>query len=309
MTFHLIRPAALLLLVPLIYLGTVLYRKNKPLHAWSLVCDAHLLPYLLHNNALTPQTKKGHALRLVIAGLMILALSGPSMFHLFVPHYEPIRPQIILLDLSENMLKTDLKPTRLSRAKFKLHDLFKQKNTGLMGLIAYTEEPFVASPLTHDTKTIASLLDDLKPDIMPIDGSNLQAALVEAATLIKQSGSSTGDILVLTGEAPTTRDIDYAKKLARQGLHLSILPLRQSGLQSESFEAFSAQGQGDALSFTDDSSDIKHWLNRAKHQETYRASLNNSLSLWRDDGRLLLIPTSLLFLMLFRRHHPRRSKP
>ena len=307
MTFHLIRPAFLLLFIPLIYLGFVLYRQKKQSTPWSMVCDAHLLPYLLQNNTLTKQTKNEHALRLVLAGLMILALSGPSMFHVSVPYYEPIRPQVILLDLSENMLKTDLKPTRLSRAKFKLNDLFQQKNTGFMGLIAYTEEPFVASPLTNDTKTIAALLDDLTPDIMPVDGLNLQAALEEAATLIQQSGSKTGDILVLTGEPPTKRDIDYAKKLAQQGLHLSILPLCKATTDTPLFEAFSSQGQGYALSFSDDSSDIKRWLNRSKHRETYRASLNNDIFFWRDDGRLLLIPITLLYLMLFRRHHPSRS--
>ncbi|MFZ4076960.1 MAG: VWA domain-containing protein [Legionellaceae bacterium] len=308
MTFHFIRPLWLLLFIPLIYCGYLLYQEKKPLKAWSHICDAHLLPYLIRNQDVSQKAKKELSLRLTLGSLMILALAGPSFFNLPVPHYEPIHPHVLLLDLSPSMLKTDIKPNRLNRAKFKLHDLFLEKNTGLMGLIVYTEEPFVASPLTQDTKTIASLLDELTPEIMPIDGLRLDRALGEAQKLIQQSGSSHGDILVLTGEAPTARDFSYAKKLARQGTHVSILPFSTSSAHAKIFTAFSEQGHGSTLTLSNTATDIKAWLNQSKHHETFQASQNNDIPLWRDDGRFLLLPTLLLFLLLFRRDLPKRGK-
>ena len=307
MTFHFIRPLWLLLFIPLIYLSIQYFRKTTTSKNWATVCDAHLLPYLMLSQGNTQSAKKNHAINMIIAILMILALAGPSVFRLPTPHFETIHPHVLLLDLSENILKTDLKPNRLTRAKFKLHDLFAQKNTGLMGLIVYTEEAFVASPLTHDTKTITALLDELTPDIMPVEGSRLDLALKEAQTLIKQSGVPNGDILVLTGTPPTQRDINYAKDLAKRNTHVSILPLRQTSEVSDAFKQLAVAGNGNILSFSDSAADVQNWLNKSQKNELFRTNQESGIPLWRDDGRILLIPAALLFLTLFRRQHQNRE--
>lgn len=46
-TFHFLRPWWLLMILPLMGLVLVLWRQKPKLHAWSEVCDPHLLNHLL----------------------------------------------------------------------------------------------------------------------------------------------------------------------------------------------------------------------------------------------------------------------
>ncbi|MDI1352524.1 MAG: VWA domain-containing protein, partial [bacterium] len=183
--FHLLRPWWLLAILPLVTMTIVLWRQAPQLHAWEKICDPHLLDHLLQKKA---AKKPPFSLLLLFFSslFMILALAGPSWYKLPAVTYKPIQPRVLVLDLSEHMMNSDLTPNRLSRAKFKLHDLFNRKDVGQLGLIVFTGEPFVVSPLTDDGQTIASLLSSLTPDIMPVAGQKLESALEEAAKLIKQ---------------------------------------------------------------------------------------------------------------------------
>src|SRR5580704_5495960 len=170
--FHFLRPWWLLAVIPLLGLVILSWRQTPQLHAWSDVCDSHLLEHLLQKKG---QNKRIASLSFLFLSilLMILSLAGPAWYKLPVPTYKSIEPRVLVLDMSPNMMATDLTPNRLSRAKFKLHYLFTRKNEGQFGLIVYTGEPFVVSPLTNDGKTIASLLSMLTPDIMPVGGQKL----------------------------------------------------------------------------------------------------------------------------------------
>lgn len=131
---------------------------------------------------------------------MILSIAGPAWYKLPVATYKPIQPRVVVLDMSENMMANDLTPSRLSRAKFKLHDLFAHKEVGQFGLVVLLAN-LLSSPLTDDGQTISSLLASLTPDIMPVTGQNLDSALNEASALIKQAGYNQGQILVMTADS------------------------------------------------------------------------------------------------------------
>jgi Ca-activated chloride channel family protein len=96
------------------------------------------------------------------------------------------------------MLATDIKPTRIDRARFKLEDLLKRFVEGDTALIAYAGEAFVISPLTHDPATIAALLPGLRPNIMPVPGSRAEHAFSLAANLLSRSKSGSGHIIWIT---------------------------------------------------------------------------------------------------------------
>ena len=65
---------------------------------------------------------------------------------------------MLVLDLSPAMLTTDLKPDRLTRAKFKIRDLINATQNTQMGLVVFTGEAFVASPLSQDANTLNAML-------------------------------------------------------------------------------------------------------------------------------------------------------
>ena len=299
--FHFIRPLWLLLLVPFVFFAGYMLRQKAGATAWSKVCDQHLLPYLLKTRNVNRPTF-AITLLLLSAILLTISLAGPTWSRLPVPTYQRIHPRVVLLDMSDGMLMNDLSPDRLSRAKFKLHDLFQHQNAGQFGLIAYTSEPFVVSPLTDDGETIDALLSSLTPDVMPVEGQNLASALEEAKSLIAQAGFSRGQILVLTGMAPSPESISMAKKLASLGITISMIPMlgRDSSLDY-SYEAFARAGRGELIPLSDLSTDIERWLADKPGKRLYKANANNDMPVWRDQGRWFIVPALFLLLPAFRR--------
>jgi Ca-activated chloride channel family protein len=300
--FHLIRPYWLLAILLILVILTLTLRRGYRKSAWDAVCDAHLLVHLL-------QTKAGVGCRwplyllLMSALLMIFALTGPSWSRYPVPTYHAIEPRILVLDMSEAMFANDVQPNRFSRAKFKLHDILARRDgAGQYGLIVYTGEPFVASPLTDDSQTIDALLPMILPDTMPVGGRRLDSALQEAAKLISQAGFYHGQVLVMTASTPTPADLDKAKALNAKGIHVSILPvLNSEQAKNPMFERFATAGGGQRVSLTDPSDDLERWLSTSPMQRTFSANLQNEVPVWRDEGRWLIIPALLCLLPVFRR--------
>lgn len=298
---HFIRPYWLLMLIPLITFAWQALRKNSGDHAWSEVCDAHLLPYLIQNK---PRYKHRFSLIGLLFSMlfMIVSLSGPSWYRLPVPTYQPIQPRVIVLDMSDAMLQNDLPPDRLSRAKFKLHDLFKRNEMGQFGLVVYSGEPFVASPLTEDSQTIDALLSMLTPGVMPVSGNHLDTAMNEAAQLITQAGFNHGSILVLTSRAPTSEDIATASTMAHKDIHVSVMPvLTREKAQNPLFQRLADAGSGQLVHFSDQADDFNDWLNATRTHRSFNADSNNEVAVWRDQGRLFIYPALLLLLPVFRR--------
>ncbi|KTD76358.1 vWA domain-containing protein [Legionella waltersii] len=305
--FHFLRPWWLLMIIPLLLLVKILWQQNPKLYAWSDVCDSHLLDHLIQS--------KGHGKRMFSFSFllfsiffMILGISGPTWHKMPVPLFKAVQPRVLLLDMSDNMLSGDLSPNRLSRAKFKLRDLLAHKDVGQFGLIAFTSEPFVVSPLTDDGQTISALLSNLTPDVMPVEGYNLDSALKEASKLVKEAGYQQGQILVLTAEVPSKEAIEKANQLSKLGLISSIMPIRADSNLNPLFGQFATAGKGQLLKYSSDDSDLQQWLAATKGNEQFALNEEDDIPLWRDEGRWFLIPALLLLLPLFQRGWLQRVK-
>jgi Ca-activated chloride channel family protein len=299
MELHFLRPWWFLGLFVLLGLGWSLWRFRSTLQGWSDVCDSHLLAHLVQ--------KKGEKKRLwVLASplvslfFMLVALAGPAWYQLPVATYKPIQPRVLVLDMSEHMLDSDLTPNRLSRAKFKIHDLLARKGIGQFGLIAYSGEPFVVSPLTDDGQTISSLLSVLTPDVMPVGGQNLEKALDEAAQLIQQAGYVRGQLLVLTSDTPSAEAIERASKLADKGIDSSIMPVLNTHDLNPLFKKFAYSGRGEVLPYKPSSDDLERWITTQSRVE-FKKNNQDEIPLWRDEGRWFLLPALLFFLRVFQR--------
>ena len=162
----------------------------------------------------------------VLAGfallVVILALSGPSWQKLPDATYSARDARVIALDLSMSMLAEDLRPNRLTRARFRLADLLENTEEGQVGMVSFAGDAYIVSPLTNDMNTIANMLPALRPDIIPVAGSRADLALEMAAALLERSGHSRGEILLVTDSADS-RDAAKARDLADQGIYTSVL--------------------------------------------------------------------------------------
>ena len=183
-----------------------------------------------------------------------------------------------------------------------MHDLFQHQDAGQFGLVVYTGEPFVVSPLTDDGQTIDALLSSLTPDVMPVDGQQLASALEQASQLIAQAGFQRGQILVLTASTPSSAALSAAKSLAKVGIDTSVMPILRSDMPRDPlFQQLALAGHGQLIPFSDTSTDIDKWLTSTLGNQHYAASLQNEIPVWRDQGRWFLIPALLFLMPVFRR--------
>nr|WP_067293627.1 VWA domain-containing protein [Marinobacterium profundum] len=220
--FHFLRPLWLLLLVPVALLGYRLWQQQALGSGWQRLIPASLLQPLLEQQP--GQQRRAPLLALGAAWLTAtVALAGPSWEQLPQPVYQPQASLVVILDLSPSMLAQDLKPSRLMQARLRMIDLLRARQEGLTALVVYAGDAHLVSPLSQDRQTLLALAPTLSPDIMPIRGSQVEAAVERALALLNESGHGDGQLLLITdGVTPAAADA-VAAQLQASGLRLSIL--------------------------------------------------------------------------------------
>lgn len=219
--FHLLRPAWLWALLPLALLLLLLWRGRSRGGIWRRSVDPHLLPHLLLN----PQQRRvGLTVLLLALGwvIAVVALSGPVWKQRPQPVFRAEQAHIVLLDLSLSMESTDIRPSRLVRARHKLQDLLRDADEGQWALVVFSEFPYVITPLTHDSDTITALIPTLSSELMPSLGSRPDRALEKADELLRQAGIETGKILLIGDESSPSASV-VAQRLRAQGRQISVL--------------------------------------------------------------------------------------
>ncbi|MEO5339672.1 MAG: VWA domain-containing protein [Magnetococcus sp. MYC-9] len=320
---HLLRPGWLLALLPLWWLVWQWIRPARDGSAWSRVCDPHLLPHILHH---PPQGATRWAPGwVVLAGtLLVVAMAGPVWQKLPQPVFQSQSALVLLLDLSRSMEATDLKPSRLVRAKHKMMDLLRQRRGGQTAFLVFAGEAFVVTPLTHDTATITAQLSSLDTSLMPVQGSRPDRAVAKALELLQQGAVAHGQILVLTDG--WVGEEQMATRVARAGHRLSILgagtaegapiPLLDGGflndanggillakLDEQHLQRLARLGGGVYQTMRNDDRDIEAL--QVTHADLTGGSGVERTELladiWREEGPWLVLLVLPLAALLFRR--------
>jgi len=224
---HFVRADWFYAFIPLFLFLLLAYKKTASNKNWRGVIDPQLLPFVLSESA-GRQRRYPLLLVFIAVSLCITALAGPVYKKLPQPVYREQSSLVVLLDLSQSMNASDIKPSRLARAKLELLDLLKARKTGQTALVVYAADAFVVTPLTDDNANIANLVPSLETDMMPAQGSNLAKALAKTASLFSQAGVIKGDILVITDDIHS-RDESAIKKIVSQGHRVSIFGIGTTG--------------------------------------------------------------------------------
>lgn len=319
---HFIRADWFYAFIPLILYLIFANNKTQSNRNWFSVIDKQLLPFVLTADS-NKRRRYPLLLTFIAVSLCITALAGPVYKKLPQPVYRELSSLVVLLDLSQSMNATDIKPSRLSRAKLELLDILKTRKTGQTALIVYAADAFVVTPLTDDNATIANLAPSLETDMMPAQGSNLSIALSKTAALFKQAGIFKGDILVITDDI-RQRDEDAIKKIFAQGFRLSILgtgtaegapvPLDSGFLQDsngaivipklhpEKLQKYALSAGGLYTGLHADDSDINKLTQIFQSSEITQDNTIKDLNadIWQEEGYWLLLPL-LFFAALWAR--------
>lgn len=324
-TLHFLRPLWFLALLPLAWLIWRYWHSRQQGGVWQSVCDAHLLPHLL----VTTPTRNSR-LPVILLGLVgvfiIIALAGPVWSKLPQPIYHNSAATVVILSLSKSMDAPDVPPSRLERAKLKLLDFLKRQREGQTALIVYAGEAYVVSPLTDDAATIASQVNSLETNMMPVVGNNLSEALNKANALLDQDGVFKGGRVLLIGDnAANSEAMQSVAALQAKGRVFSVLAVGTSqgapiptasggfvknsqgailiqGLDRAALARLAAIGHGHLVNLTANDDDLNQlWLTaqgtlfKSKQQgETHTADV------WREEGPWLLLMVLPLVALLWR---------
>ena len=220
---HFLRPAWLLLLPVGAWLIWQLLRGRAGGGGWRSVVAAELRAYVLTEPEALRDSRAALVTALVAWAVAVVALAGPTWERVPVPAFRSDEALVVALDLSRSMDAGDVAPSRLARAKLELLDLLERRAAGQTALVVFTTHAFTVTPLTTDTRTISSLVAAVSTDIMPTRGSSIAAALDKAAGLLRQTGLTRGDILLMTDSEVSDADLDLAGELASEGFRVSVL--------------------------------------------------------------------------------------
>lgn len=151
----------------------------------------------------------GHRLKAVslYAGLAFLtvALAGPKIG----TQVKEVKQQgidlLIALDLSASMNAEDVKPSRLEKAKFEITRLLDRLNGDRVGLLLFTGDAYLQSPMTLDYSALRMFLNIAETDQMPNTATNFEAALETAAQVFKsdeqeEKGAEAANVLLIVSD-------------------------------------------------------------------------------------------------------------
>ncbi len=326
--FHFIRPMWLLALIPLLLLSAWLIMTKARSRRWSEVIDPQLLEHLLDQSA---SVKNRWPVYFVAAAWLLtcISLAGPTWQRLPQVVEKKADVMIVIIDMTLSMHATDVTPSRLLRARYKLLELLAQRQEGQTALVAYSGDAHIVSPLTDDSKTIAALVPALSPEVMPTIGSNAGAAFDIAAELIQSTGSVSSRIVWLTDELLDKDRKPVESIMAQYNIDLVVLGIgsEQGGLIKLPDGKFIKDNQGNLITaklnrgelrqfvsdqggryidLRSDNRDIDFALSESlfenvEGENTAKNESQRMVERWRDQGAwlaLLLIP---IVLFSFRR--------
>ena len=321
--FHFLRPWWLAALVPL---GLLLWRlAHQRLRGgnWAAVCDPALLPFVLISASV--QRRRWPLYATALGALLgVLALAGPAWERLPQPVFRAQSALVVVLDLSRSMDAGDVKPSRLTRARFKIADILEKRKEGQTALLVYAGDAFTVTPLTDDTGTVRSQLPALSTEIMPTQGSRTSAGLGLAAKLLEQAGNRAGEILLLSDGVDGAETLDTARQLRDRGYRLSVLgvgtedgaPIPKSGggflsdrsgaivipkLDASSLEELAAAGGGRYARLSVGDSDLDWLLTPTGRMEELGEDSGFDADVWREQGPWLLLLLMPIGALAFRR--------
>jgi len=257
----------------------------------------------------------------LLALMVVLAGAGPTWSKQPSPWFAETAPLVVAIEVSDSMRASDVTPTRLDRARFKLLDLIEARTGSRTAIIAYADSAHIVVPPSRDKAVIKPLLESLDPAIMPLPGANAANVLPLALKLLGENaaigtvlfvndGFDALDVPVLAGFAATKGNPSLAALVVgTDGGGVALYPdgspvTKKDGsrLDTSIDTQLLARIEGEAgmpvLRMSTDETDVRRLL-RVISSNLQQA--DDPDARWRDEGWWFLWPAALLGMLWFRR--------
>lgn len=155
---------------------------------------------------------------LLTFALIGIALARPQYGVDFVKRKSRGLDIVFVLDSSRSMLATDLRPTRIERAKLAIIDLVERLESDRIGLVVFAGNAFLQTPPTLDYSAFRENLNSVGPSSISRGGSNIGQALREAVKAFPKDNNFKVVVLLTDGEDLEEQAIDTAREVAQDGI-------------------------------------------------------------------------------------------
>ncbi|MCX7546646.1 VWA domain-containing protein [Xanthomarina sp. F1114] len=196
--FHFLRPEYMWLAIPLaiiLLLGVLVYSEKS---SWKKHIAKHLRPYVIQKGT-SWKSRMIHLSLFLLFGIAFIGFLGPTWEEVKQPTKKLESQLVIALDLSQSMMATDVSPTRLERAKFKIQDFLEANPRAETALQVFAASTHTVVPFTTDYKIILDHLDGLKPSMMPKRGTGFDNLFTNLDSLFVDNQAE-GKILLFTDD-------------------------------------------------------------------------------------------------------------
>ena len=289
---ELLRPLWLLLLPLLALLVLVLRRRPARLGGWDMALDPHLKAALQALGRVDAGRRGFAALApLLAAGLIFAALSGPAVERRDAAAYRNLDGVVFVMDASESLEEDGNRLALQTAGRVGVAALQSRP----AALVVYAGDAYVATDMTADTRQLGQTLSLVDGETVPDKGSRPERGLSLAATILAESGTLAGDVILMTDGAGIGSDaMQAAAEIAGQGARLSVVvpgdvAAAETLARTGGGEVFRTPETQALASFLQE--DARDRLERQDYPLLFRMDL----------GRYLLLLALIPVLLMFRR--------
>lgn len=193
-------------------------------------------------------------LRSVAFALLIIALLGPS-FGAAKREVQSVGKDIMFcVDLSKSMDAFDITPTRLEKVKYEMKRIVAAFNSDRVGIIIFSSEAFMQSPLTFDQNALNLFIETLNTNLVPNAGTDFGPPLRMAVEKLEQDNTRISEtkskiiILISDGEDFGDETSEIAQQIESKGYKLFTLGVgTEAGGSIRSGSGYRTDRQGNVI--------------------------------------------------------------
>jgi len=177
-------------------------RQTSELRYSSLLPFAQIKPTLRERMRHAP-----FILRLIILGLLIVALARPQTTSQGENIYTEGIDIVLVLDISRSMLAEDFTPNRLEAAKQVAADFVSDRIHDRIGLVVFAGQGFTQCPMTLDYRVLKNLMSEVQTGVVE-DGTAIGMGIAQGVNRLKDSKAKSKVMILLTDGENNRGEID-----------------------------------------------------------------------------------------------------
>lgn len=208
-----------LFLVLLFIYGLILQRKRLKRFG-----NPKLLKQLMPNVSYVRPQLKFYLVVLALV-LIVVALARPQFGTKLEQKQTTGVEAMVLMDVSNSMMATDLTPSRMENSKLMVSKLVDNMQDDRLGLIVFAGDAYIQLPLTTDNVSAKMFLSNISTNSVPTQGTAIGTAIDLA---IKSFGASSHEvgrtiILITDGENHEDNAVEAAKLARDNGIIVNVV--------------------------------------------------------------------------------------